>query len=92
MDFTQVTPVAGNASYYNVVLVRDPYATVYVGDIVAVGLLHPDRQIISERQIRGLLGYGHMAITVVAFYFVQYRIAISPREGSQNQSPIWPIT
>ena len=34
MDFTQVTQVSANT--FNVVLVRDPYATVYVGDIVAV--------------------------------------------------------
>ena len=52
MDFTQVTPVAGNASYYNVVLVRDPYATVYVGDIVAVGVLHPIRHIMLQVAIQ----------------------------------------
>ena len=34
MDFTQVTQV--NTNTFMVVLVRDPYATVYVGDIVAV--------------------------------------------------------
>ena len=34
VDFTQVTSLG--AGVYNVVLVRNPYATVYAGDITAV--------------------------------------------------------
>ncbi len=40
VDFTQVTALS--ASVFNVVLVRDPYASVNVGDITAVRAQHPD--------------------------------------------------
>ena len=52
VDFTQVTALS--ASVFNVVLVRNPYATVYAGDITAVRVRYLSPP--TLRQILPLIG------------------------------------
>ena len=58
VDFTSVTALGNGV--YNVALVRNPYATVYAGDITAVRVLYPSPPRLCQYAVACLPGVQHL--------------------------------